>query len=157
MPCVCVCHDRYLGGAAPHYPRDCGCKEEGPVFINWKNSKASGPTESWNAQDEARFPISNVPGWFTEEDLYEDLEGSIQSEEAPDSTDINGEIEWEVLEGSAEHNWEEIAEIAFLQAQRGYPSINWLHLLRELKEQDTSCCKYSSMEEREEAKSKEIQ
>ena len=84
--------------------------------------------------------IENTPGWFTEEDLYH--------------TDVIEEIEWEVLDGSAEHNWVEIAEIAFEHAERGYHTINWLPLLRQLKKDDRSCCKYRSMEEREEERSK---
>ena len=119
------------------------------TFTNWQNSKASDPSVYWDAQDERKFPISKVPGWLLEDDLFDHNDDG-----APNELD---ELEWEVLDGSAEHNWQEIAEIVFLQAQRGYPSINWLHLLRELKETDTSCCKYSSMEEREEAKSKEAQ
>ena len=39
-------------------------------------------------------------------------------------------------------------------AKRGYHTINWLHLLRQLKKDDRSCCKYRSMEEREEERSK---
>ena len=90
--------------------------------------------------------IENTPGWFTEDDLFDHNEDGMPSELE--------EIEWEVLDGSAEHNWQEIAEIAFEQAQRGYVSINWLHLLRQLKKDDTSCCKYRNMEEREQERSK---
>ena len=107
-------------------------------------------SKAWEAaHDEAKFPISKVPGWFTEEDLFDHSEDGYP--------DVSEELEWEVLDGSAEHDWGEIAGIAFSQAQRGYPAINWLHLLRELKQYDKSCCKYGSMEEREEAKSKEAQ
>ena len=97
--------------------------------------------ESMKVEDPDGFPIEQVPGWFTKEDLTDwNKDGG---------PDVHEEIEWEVLDGSAEHNWHEIAQIAFDQAKRGYPSIHWLHLLRELKKDDTSCSKYGSMEKRE--------
>ena len=133
-------------------------EEEYSAFQAWRLTKYEGDLSEYHgyksiledlqgwqdAHNEEKFPISRVPGWFTEEDVYDH-----NGDGDPDEME---EIEWEVLDGSAEHNWEEIAEIAFTQAERGYAAINWLHLLRELKKNDTSCSKHGGLYEMEEGK-----